>query len=64
MKIRKYHEFNEVSEPVELKVTTRCPEKWLLIDRETGTVYEGNELGSWHRMDPVKHYKRIINGIG
>ena len=62
--IRNYHEFDEVPDPVELKIKTRCPGKWLLIDRETGTVYEGNELGAWDRLDPVKPYTRKINGVG
>ena len=29
---------------------TKCPEKWLLVDRETGEVYQGNSLGSWDRI--------------
>lgn len=29
---------------------TRVPEKWLLVDRETGEVYQGNSLGSWDRI--------------
>jgi hypothetical protein len=38
-----------------MTVYTRAPEKWLLVDRETGEVYQGNELGSWDRMiqDPA-----------
>lgn len=31
-----------LEEPVVLSVTTKCPEKWLLVDRETGQVYEGS----------------------
>jgi hypothetical protein len=30
----------ELSEPVELTIKTKCPSKWLLIDRETGEAYE------------------------
>lgn len=29
----------EVDEPIELTIKTKCPEKWLLIDRETGEAY-------------------------
>jgi hypothetical protein len=29
----------EMEEPVELTIKTKCPEKWLLIDRETGEAY-------------------------
>jgi hypothetical protein len=32
-----------LSEPVTLSITTKCPEKWLLIDRETGQVYQGSD---------------------
>jgi hypothetical protein len=38
---------------VTLTVKTKCPEKWLLVDRETGAVYQGNEKGHWDRLDPV-----------
>jgi len=45
--------FNEYDEPIMLQVFTRVPQKWLLVDRETGEVYEGNEEGAWDRLDPV-----------
>jgi hypothetical protein len=38
---------------VHLHIGTKCPEKWLLIDRETGQVYQGNPNGHWDRLDPV-----------
>jgi len=44
-----YKVFNE---PVKLLVNTKRPEKWLLIDRETGQVYQGNPNGYWDRLDP------------
>jgi hypothetical protein len=44
-----YKVFNE---PIELLVTTKRPEKWLLVDRETGQVYQGNPNGYWDRLDP------------
>jgi len=31
----------ELDKPVELKVKTKAPMKWLLIDRETGQQYIG-----------------------
>lgn len=43
-----YKIFNEA---VELKVKTRRPEKWILIDRETGQVYQGNPDGYWDKME-------------
>ncbi len=30
---------SEYSTPVELTITTKCPDKWLLVDRETGEIY-------------------------
>jgi len=38
-------------QPIELKVKTRRPEKWILIDRETGQIYQGNPGGYWDRME-------------
>jgi len=34
-------EVNELDEPKTLKIKTKCPEKWLLIDMETGQHYRG-----------------------
>lgn len=45
--------FNELADPVTLQVYTRVPEKWLLVDRETGETYQGNEEGAWDRLDAV-----------
>ena len=30
---------NDSEVSVELTVRTKCPEKWLLVDRETGEIY-------------------------
>lgn len=49
MSMTQYKVFNE---PVVLNVKTRRPEKWLLVDRETGQVYQGNPEGHWDRLDP------------
>ena len=39
---------------VDLTIHTKCPEKWLLIDLETGQEYRGqvipNEYGIWKRV--------------
>jgi hypothetical protein len=29
----------ELQEPITISVKTKCPDKWLLIDRETGEAY-------------------------
>lgn len=39
---------------IDLTVHTKAPEKWLLIDLETGQMYRGlnipNEWGKWKRL--------------
>jgi hypothetical protein len=48
--------------PIIMTVYTRAPEKWLLVDRETGQVYQGNDAGSWDRLDPtINEKKRAAN---
>ncbi len=54
--LRNLFNFKTISNPVLLQVKTKCPEKWLLVDRETGAVYQGSEKGHWDRMDPVIKY--------
>jgi hypothetical protein len=51
--MRKSFEFLETNNNVILTVKTLCPEKWLLLDRETGQIYQGNIEGYWDRLDPV-----------
>lgn len=51
--MRESFEFKELDSAVELKVYTKSPNKWLLLDRETGQVFQGNENGYWDRLDPV-----------
>jgi hypothetical protein len=51
--MRKQKKFEEIKEPINLIVYTKCPEKWILIDRETGETYRGNIGGYWDRLDPV-----------
>ena len=53
MIMRKPFEFVESNSDVILTVKTLCPEKWLLLDRETGQIYQGNVSGHWDRLDPV-----------
>ena len=45
--------FDRLEEPLQLTVKTRCPEKYLLVDRETGQVFVGSLMGHWDRLDPV-----------
>lgn len=49
---RNHHVYPELDSPVNLTVCTKSPQKWLLIDRETGQVYEGNKDGAWDKLIP------------
>ena len=51
--MRSNKEYENFEESVDLLVHTKCPEKWLLVDRETGQIYQGNNGGYWDRLDPV-----------
>lgn len=51
--MRKQFIFEETDKAIVLNVTTYCPEKWLLVDQETGQVFRGNVAGHWDQLDPV-----------
>ena len=49
-------EVNELTQAVTLSVYTKCPQKWKLIDMETGKEYIGNvpnqeDKNSWVKTD-------------
>ena len=46
-------EVQELEMPVTLQVYTKCPEKWLLIDRETGEHYIG------YSTQGKNHWKKL-----
>lgn len=48
---RSSFEFPENEKIVSLNVETLVPTKWLLIDRETGQVYQGNSGGYWDKLE-------------
>jgi hypothetical protein len=48
-------EVMELDNPITLEVYTKCPEKWLLIDLETGEHYTG------HTTDGKNHWKKITD---
>lgn len=50
--MRKQKKFKEFVDPIDLVVHTKSPEKWMLIDKETGEIYQGNPGGYWDRLDP------------
>jgi hypothetical protein len=45
--------FKEEDSDVILTVRTLAPTKWILMDRETGQMYQGSPHGYWNRLDPV-----------
>jgi hypothetical protein len=53
MTYRNSFEYPEEENDVVLSVTTLSPTKWLLLDRETGQIYQGNPKGYWDRLEPV-----------
>jgi hypothetical protein len=46
--------FKEEDKKVILTVNTLVPTKWLLVDRETGQVYQGNSQGYWDKLKTVE----------
>lgn len=40
-------QFIELDKPVIVTLKTKCPEKYILVDRETGDVYVAKETGDW-----------------
>jgi hypothetical protein len=50
---REAKKFKEEDADVILTVRTLAPTKWLLVDRETGQVYQGSPKGYWDRLEPV-----------
>jgi len=52
--MRPHKEYEDLDDAIVLPLKTKSPNKWLLVDRETGEVYQGNSGGFWDRLDPVK----------
>ena len=46
--------FKEEDEDVILTVRTLAPTKWVLLDRETGQMYQGNANGYWDKLKIVE----------
>jgi len=51
--MRKNKKYKEFKKAIDLIIHTKSPEKWILIDKETGQIYQGNVGGYWDRLDPV-----------
>lgn len=43
-------EYEKLDKPIDLVVHTKKPTKWILVDRETGEVYQGNPGGFWDKL--------------
>lgn len=52
--MRQGRQLKTTEHPVSLTIYTRCPEKWVLVDTETGQTYQGNQSGYWDRLDVAK----------
>jgi len=53
--------FKEEEQDVILTVRTLAPTKWMLLDRETGQIYQGSPKGHWDRLEPIiKEHKENI----
>ena len=52
MKMRESFQYPETIEEVLLVVKTLSPTKWLLVDRETGQIYQGSPAGNWDKLEP------------
>ncbi|MEN9389434.1 MAG: hypothetical protein RLY61_518 [Candidatus Parcubacteria bacterium] len=53
-------EVEELKEPINLLVRTLVPPKWILVDQETGQVYQGSDrmdsYGPWVRLNVDDRY--------
>tara|TARA_R100000734_G_C3319058_1_gene114159 strand:+ start:2087 stop:2287 length:201 start_codon:yes stop_codon:yes gene_type:complete len=49
----------DLEKPIELKIITLCPSKWLLIDQETGQIYKGTENTEIGKMWELINDKNI-----
>jgi hypothetical protein len=54
MSEREAKTFKEEDADVILTVRTLAPTKWLLMDRETGQMYQGNASGYWDKLKTVE----------
>lgn len=66
MKTRKskfFGNYNEKENNITLRIITRFPEKWILIDSETGEIYKGCEedkIGkNWKKINDKSVLKKI-----
>jgi hypothetical protein len=51
--LREIKLFDALDNSITLTVKTKSPTKWLLIDRETGQIFQGSPKGHWDRLEPI-----------
>jgi hypothetical protein len=51
--MRESKKFEELEKAISLTVKTKSPEKYILMDRETGETFIGTTMGHWNRLDTV-----------
>jgi hypothetical protein len=47
--------FNQLEKAISLTLKTKSPEKYILLDRETGNTFVGNENGEWQLISEGPH---------
>ena len=52
MSDREAFKYPELDKPINLIIHTKSPEKWILLDRETGQTYQGSANGKWDKLIP------------
>jgi len=51
--MRESKKFEELEQSISLTVKTKCPEKYFLVDRETGDIFVGSIMGHWDRFESI-----------
>jgi hypothetical protein len=56
--------FEEVAEPVDITLNSRCPTKWLAVDMETGEIWHAHPDSRFRRATQkfIEELKHIVSG--
>lgn len=56
--------FDELGKCMTLSITSKCPEKWLFVDLETGDIWHHSPIGNYPLMkapdDKINELKSIL----
>jgi len=62
--------YKKLEKPVMMKVYTKTPSKWTLIDNETGQIYQGSEVlankkdhNGWEYKETTGEVNSILNEL-